>query len=141
MADHTNLMTLPQELQDQIVGNLEWPDTVYLKATCKHFSHLIPSLNMEQLLEAEKSVFCKHRDLYACRYCLRLRDGTEFADRMRENCRSRGDQEAAKRFCVDCGLNTPNGAVGYSFGAEISMGGVTKIICILQELEADGRRY
>lgn len=44
MADPTNLMSLAQELQEEIIGNLEWPDRVRLKVTCNHYNQLIPSL-------------------------------------------------------------------------------------------------
>lgn len=131
MADSNILISLPQELQEEIISNLEWPDRVCLKLTCKHYNQLIPSLDLNQLLEAEESAFSEQRDLYACRYCLRLRDGTDFANKMLKRTRGRGHQDAAKRFCVDCGLNAPEGATRYAPGAEISVGDVTKIICEL----------
>lgn len=43
--------------------------------------------------------------------------------------KGRGHKDAAKRFCVECGLNAPKGTTRYATGAEISMGGVMKIIC------------
>lgn len=129
MADPTNLLNLAQELQEEIISNLEWPDRVCLKLTCKHYNQLIPSLDLNQLLEAEKSAFSEQRDLYACRYCLRLRDGTEFADKMLKRTKGRGHGDAAMRFCVECGLNAPKGTTRYSPGTQIRIGGVTKVIC------------
>ncbi|KAL8848870.1 MAG: hypothetical protein Q9221_006095 [Calogaya cf. arnoldii] len=130
MEGPANVTSLPPELQDEIIGNLEWPDKVCLKMTCKHYDQFIPSLSLDQLLEAEKSVFSEQRDLYACQYCLRLRDYSDFADKMREKRKGRGHKDAAKRFCVECGLNAPEGTTRYSPGAEISMEGVVKIICV-----------
>ncbi|KAL8991633.1 MAG: hypothetical protein Q9169_007798 [Polycauliona sp. 2 TL-2023] len=130
MANPTNLMSLPRELQEEIVGNLELRDRVCLKVTCNYYNHIIPSLNLEQLLEAEKYVSCEQRDLFACRYCLRLRDGTEFTEKLLAKGKSRGHKDAAKRFCIDCGLNAPEGTTRYSPGAATSVMGVTKVICV-----------
>ncbi|KAL4786322.1 hypothetical protein BJX76DRAFT_321545 [Aspergillus varians] len=131
MASFFKLMSLPPELHIQLTTQLEFPDSISLKTTCAYFYHLIPALNHTELLNAETTEFAVSKDLYACRYCRRLRPGRYFADRMLCRGRGRRGRDARKRFCVECGL-APRGESGearYGRGAQLFMQGVYHVIC------------
>ncbi|KAL2869243.1 F-box domain protein [Aspergillus lucknowensis] len=125
------LLSLPPELHLLIISNLSFPDLTCLKVTCSYFYHLIPPMSHEELLEAECTAFAIDKDLYACRYCLRLRSGGRFADRMLRRRRGRRGRHAGRRFCVQCGLK-PRGDSGearYGPGAQVVMMGTAYVLC------------
>ncbi|OJJ62652.1 hypothetical protein ASPSYDRAFT_657383 [Aspergillus sydowii CBS 593.65] len=79
----------------------------------------------------ESTEFAVSRNLYACRYCRRLRPAKHFADRMLCRGRGRRGQDARRRFCIQCGL-APRGECGearYGRGAEIWIQGVLYVVC------------
>ncbi|KAF7588079.1 hypothetical protein BBP40_006178 [Aspergillus hancockii] len=102
-------MNLPPELHLLIANLLIFPDLIHLKLTCSYFSDIIPPLSHYELLQAELSDFALARDIYTCRYCLRLRPAAKFADRMLRRRRGRYGRDAEKRFCVECGLMPRSG--------------------------------
>jgi len=53
MSSTSCLLALPLELQEQIIGDLAFPDNIYLKLTCLHFHAIIKALTHEELLKAE----------------------------------------------------------------------------------------
>lgn len=125
------LMSLPPELHILVSSHLEFPDYINLKRSCVYFYNLIPSLSHAELLEAESTEFAVSRNLYACRYCRRLRPAKHFADRMLCRGRGRRGQDARRRFCIQCGL-APRGECGearYGRGAEIWIQGVLYVVC------------
>ncbi|OJK04591.1 hypothetical protein ASPACDRAFT_38152 [Aspergillus aculeatus ATCC 16872] len=100
---------LPPELHLEIATHL--PATPDLSrshfAQTNHYFHaLLPHPSHTELLAAELDPLAIANDLYACRYCLRLRRVTHFADRMVRRGRGRfgAERERAKRFCLDCGV-------------------------------------
>ncbi|KAL4872843.1 hypothetical protein BDV12DRAFT_161605 [Aspergillus spectabilis] len=128
----TTLLTLPPELHLLIITHLPFPSSVSLKLTCTYFHATIPPLTTSQLLKIEESTFAINQDLYACRYCRRLRPGYKFADRMKKKGRGRRGHDSEKRFCVECGLQ-PRGERGearYSRGAQVIIQGVFHVLCI-----------
>lgn len=130
MAAVSRLLNLPGELQDQVVDYLSFPDNVNLKNSCRHFHAAIPKLAHEQLLVAELTDLATEKDVYTCRYCLRLRSGPRFADTMLKAKKRRGGGEACKRFCVDCGIFPGPGITCYSRGDRITVRGEAFVICI-----------
>ncbi|KAL4915873.1 hypothetical protein BDW62DRAFT_203176 [Aspergillus aurantiobrunneus] len=125
------LTSLPPELHLLVSSYLAFPDYVNLKTTCSYFYKLIPTLTHAQLLDAETTDFAVARDLYACRYCRRLRPAGAFADRMLCQGRGRRGRNAKRRFCVNCGLQ-PRGEDGearYGRGAMIVIRGRLYGIC------------
>ncbi len=57
--------------------------------TCNYFHAIIKPLKHIQLLAAETTEFAIEKDVYACCYCLRLRLGFRFADKMLKKKRNR----------------------------------------------------
>ena len=133
----SHLLHLPGELQDEIITYLEFPHSIKLKMTCRHFNNLIPKLSHEQLLEAEQTICSGH---IACRFCLRLRPAFFFADMMHSKKRRVGGIEANKRFCLDCGLLHGAGITRYNRGARLSILTEPFVICIQCNPEADKYR-
>lgn len=130
-ASKSPLMELPTEIHLLIIRDLFFRDRISLRMTCIYFHEIIPPLNLEDLLEAETSDYAMMKDLYACRYCLRLLPTYEFADKMLRRRRSKHGPDAYKRFCVECGLEPRNGAARYGPGARITVQGAAHIICRL----------
>lgn len=134
MVPHpASLLGLPTELQDYVIQYLDFPDVIFLKMTCRRFNSLIRPLNHGELLKAEHSIYSTDRRIYACRDCLRLRPASKFADNMLAAIRIKGRFlyfTAARRFCVECGVNPRNGATArYSPGSHIVVQGVHYVIC------------
>ncbi|RHZ54436.1 hypothetical protein CDV55_104793 [Aspergillus turcosus] len=129
----TTLLSLPPELHLLIGTYLRFPDIVYFRITCAYLYALLPPLTHSQLLLAETTDYALSRDIYACRYCLRLRPASRFADRMRRRRRGRYGRDADKRFCVECGLRPRAGTdeeARYGPGAQVRIDGVLYVICI-----------
>lgn len=125
------LVELPTEIHLLIIRDLFFRDKISLQMTCTYFHGIIPPLNLGDLLEAETSDYAMRKDLYACRYCLRLLPAYEFADKMLRRRRSKHGPDAHKRFCVGCGLKPRDGDARYGPGARITVQGTTHIICRL----------
>ncbi|KAK1139917.1 hypothetical protein N8T08_011078 [Aspergillus melleus] len=123
-------MSLPTEIHLLILNLLLFPEVIHLKLTCTYFHTLIPRLNHNALIDAENTDFAAIQDIFACRYCLRLRPRSEFADRMVHRRRGRYGRDAGKRFCVDCGLKPRVGQPRYGPGAQIVVRGVSYVICL-----------
>ncbi|KAL3452227.1 hypothetical protein BJX65DRAFT_175545 [Aspergillus insuetus] len=125
-----SLLTLPPELHFLILTHLPFPSRTHLSLTCTYFHTLIPPMTHTELLAAESTEFAVSRDLYACRYCLRLRHSWEFGDRMLHKRRGRRGKAAGRRFCVECGLcSRGDGEARYGPGAMVVRGGVVYVVC------------
>ncbi|PYI23770.1 hypothetical protein BO99DRAFT_428584 [Aspergillus violaceofuscus CBS 115571] len=103
------LANLPPELHLLIATHLPQPPDLsraHLAQTNHYFHTLLPRPTHADLLAAELDPLAIAHDLYACRYCLRLRRATHFADRMVRRGRGRfgAARERAKRFCLACGV-------------------------------------
>ncbi|KAF9883380.1 hypothetical protein FE257_003547 [Aspergillus nanangensis] len=134
------ILALPPELHLLIAASLIFPDLLRLKHTCRYFNQLIPPLTHAQLIQAENTDYAITTGIYACRYCLRLRPASQFADRMMRRRRGRFGRDACKRFCVDCGMQPRNGEARYGPGAQLGIRGVSLVICIAcRELKVCGR--
>lgn len=126
-----HFLDLPPELHALINKSLHVCDLLQLRLTCAYFYALLPPPSHEQLLQAESTDWARHRDLYACRYCLRLRSACHFADRMLRRRRNRMGRDSAKRFCIECGLRPrQQGTARYGPGAQITVQGAFFVVCI-----------
>lgn len=130
LIDEPSFLRLPPELHLYIASFLTFPDNVHLKLTCTYLNDLIPSLTHVELLEAECTSYAASYDLWSCRYCLRLRPESKFADRMLRRGRGRLGRDAGKRFCVDCGIQPRSGEARYGPGAQIMVQGGLYVICL-----------
>ncbi|KAL3467921.1 hypothetical protein BJX64DRAFT_282808 [Aspergillus heterothallicus] len=125
------LLTLPPELHLLLLTHLTFPEKSHLKLTCHYFHTLIAPMTHDELLTAENTQFATERDLYACRYCLRLRHRDKFADRMLRRARGRRGRDARKRFCVQCGLKPREGGEArYGAGARVVLRGQVYVLCM-----------
>lgn len=127
-----HFLSLPPELHALITEFLPVESLLQLRLTSAYFHHLIPRLSHDQLLQAESTDWARHRDLYACRYCLRLRPVGCFANRMLRRRRSRAGRDSGKRFCVECGLRPRQGTgtARYGPGAQITIQGAYFVLCL-----------
>lgn len=125
-----SLLELPTEIHLLVIDRLFFRDKINLKLACAYFHDLIPRLSHGELLAAETSDYALKRDLYACRYCLRLLPASRFADRMLRKRRGKYGGDADRRFCVDCGLKPRDGAARYGPGAQVTMAGDFYVICM-----------
>ncbi|KAK4103190.1 hypothetical protein N658DRAFT_392608, partial [Parathielavia hyrcaniae] len=123
------LLALPGELHNKILQQLGPMHRLLLRATCRYFRTIIPPLNLYELLAAEASRIGMERKLYACSFCHRLRPATCFDDSMKEWARGKGARDSIKRFCLDCGVRSPPGRVGYGRGDHIRIKGALFVIC------------
>lgn len=103
MEPEPSLVTLPVELQMEIIQYLGFPDIICLRMTCRRFSSLIPPLSHGELLKAEISAFGFENNLYSCSQCLRLRAEAKFSDKMVKYRKGKFGRDKGKRFCFDCG--------------------------------------
>lgn len=124
------MMKLPVELHMAIIDNLTFPDNITLQMTSRYFWKTIKPLSHIELLQAETSYHSRVRDLFACQKCLRLRYGTEYADKMTKGKRSAGGHGAGIRFCIDCGINPKYGQPCYCRGSHIVVEGQICVRCI-----------
>ncbi|KAL2840185.1 hypothetical protein BJY01DRAFT_21331 [Aspergillus pseudoustus] len=123
-------LTLPPELHLLIASDLSFPERAHLRLTCRYLHTLIAPMKHTELLAAENTDFAVARDLYACRYCLRLRHRDQFGDRMLRRRRGRRGRDAGRRFCVQCGLlPREGGEARYGPGAKVTLKGVAYVLC------------
>lgn len=125
-----HLLNLPPELLILIAEFLPIHDVLNLRFTCAYLYDQIPRPSHTQLLQAESTEWARHKDIYTCRYCLRLRPAREFADRMLRRRRSRSGADSDKRFCIECGLKSREGTARYGPGAQVAIQGRVFVICL-----------
>lgn len=125
------LLRLPPEIHLIILRFVFFRDRIHLKQTCQYFNDLIPPLSHAELLAAETSDYAQDRDLYTCRYCLRLLPASMFAHKMLQSRRAKHGRDVDRRFCVECGLKPRDGTARYGPGAQITMQGTVYVICLL----------
>lgn len=122
--------TLPPELHILIADFLPVCDVLVLRLTCGYLHNLVPRASHGLLLLAESTDWARHRDVYTCRYCLRLRPAYRFADRMLRRRRCRAGHDSNKRFCIECGLRPREGTARYGAGAQITIQGAFFVLCL-----------
>ena len=118
----TDLMTLPTELHEIIIGYLDFPSTAYLKCANHYFNDLVKDIDY---FEAEKSDYAKLNDLWACKECNSLLPSYLFSDKSKRENRSKTGSKASKRFCVLCGVAKNY----YAPGNQIFHNGTLFLIC------------
>lgn len=133
----SRLLSLPLELQKDIIESLDIPSKLCLRLTNHHLQSLIPCATHPDLLVAEQTPWARRRGLYACMDCRRLRSSRCFADAMKKGPKGLNGKEPHKRFCVDCGLKPKWGTTRYSPGAEIEVEGKKHVWCKACELYKD----
>lgn len=127
----TPFLELPPELHLLIAEDLFFIDKLHLQSTCTSLYNIIPPPTHDELLEAEGSAYATKRNLYTCRYCVRLLPACKFADRMLRKRRNRHGPDAGKRFCIECGLKPrEDGPARYGPGALVSIQGTLHVICL-----------
>jgi hypothetical protein len=125
----SRLLSLPLELQEDIIGCLDVPSKLCLRLVSLYFKSLIPRSPHSDLLVAEKTAWGIRRGLYTCMDCTRLRPSHFFADAMKKGSKGRNGKEPQKRFCIDCGLKPKWGTTRYSPGTEIEVEGRRRVWC------------
>ncbi|KAJ5925339.1 hypothetical protein N7454_007978 [Penicillium verhagenii] len=125
-----HFLNLPPELLLLINEFLPIHDVLKLRLTCGYLFDQIPPPSHNQLLQAETTEWARHQDIYACRYCLRLRPANKFADRMLRRRRGRSGADSDKRFCLECGLKPREGMARYGPGAQVAIQGQLFVICL-----------
>lgn len=123
----TELMTLPMEIHEIIIGYLNFPSTAHLKHTNHYFDNLVKDID---IYEAEKSDYAEHHGLWACGECKFLLSFSRFSDKSKRGPRCKTGRKAAQRFCVPCGVKKrPDGSSLYRPGHRIVIGGAFHLIC------------
>ncbi|KAK7917820.1 hypothetical protein PG985_011428 [Apiospora marii] len=139
-----NLLELPGELQDSILlQHCDGVDRLFLRRTCRRLREIItPPLALDIAI-VERGDLLMHvpRTMYVCFLCAKLQHRSRFADDMVEGARAICGQDAATRFCLDCGLfqkytrfDTYRGQMEtvtrYGLGQIITIGGSRYIVCL-----------
>lgn len=104
---------LPVELQLEVFKHLDCPSSILLARTNHHFQELVKPPEF-QVMQLGREVclpvlHCLERDpenwdRFACSQCFRLRPSSEFEKKQTSKKRRKAGNEAAKRFCMNCGL-------------------------------------
>jgi hypothetical protein len=80
-----HILRLPAELH-LTIGEVLAEDTsacpLHLRQTNRYFASLIPAPTSSDLFALEEQSWAKDKRLYACKFCVRLRKATHFADYM-----------------------------------------------------------
>jgi hypothetical protein len=138
-----HILRLPAELH-LTIGEVLAEDTsacpLHLRQTNRYFASLIPAPTSSDLFALEEQSWAKDKRLYACKFCVRLRKATHFADYMLR--RSKWSATPEGRFCLDCGFAhlgkyVPGKSFGrYSPGTQIDVDGKMWIWCkVCEELK------
>ena len=104
MAHSNTLISLPEEIQLDIIYYLDFPDDTCLRMTCKRFYQLTKPLTLthDKLLEFENSDFATTKDFYPCFSCRRLRKKSKFLEPMVTRKMRRQGRDAHRRYCLEC---------------------------------------
>jgi hypothetical protein len=130
------LLRLPAELHLNIVSELQESGeygafaTLNLRLLNRYFYSLIDKPSHETLLSIEKTPWVIGRLVYTCRYCIRLRCITKFADAMLKGKTGPNGGQPEKRFCADCGFAAVTSETRYSAGTMATVDGERWIWCV-----------
>lgn len=91
-------LPLPTEIHLKISTFLAMPHRLHLRHTNHYLFTTIPLLSHPERLEAEANLCYDIEDMFACKYCHRLRPRCKLAGNMT---RKKG-LLAGERFCIDC---------------------------------------
>lgn len=131
------IFRLATELHLNIVAYLIDPDeggtyaARYLRLTNRHFYNIVEKATHDDILGVEQTIWAIERRLYACKFCIRLRHASKFADAMLKGKTGRNGTQRFKRFCADCGFAPPQGQIRYSRGSEAIVNGERWVWCRL----------
>ena len=125
-APRASLLGLPVELQDPIIDELDFPDTLNLRNSCQHLHTIVP-WSHQRMLEMETTQFFTERNLFTCRSCMSFLPASKFADNMTRGPRRKHGMKADRRFCYDCGVSKPG---HYSPGSIITIRRLPFIHCL-----------
>ncbi|OCL11347.1 hypothetical protein AOQ84DRAFT_191929 [Glonium stellatum] len=108
-APPPSLLTLPTELQLEIISYLAFPGSFHLGQTCMYFHALIPTPDLPALLIAEQFDGARELNIFVCPVCMRLRGPGKFADNFRKGPWGRDGNKRQLRFCIECSTRPPEG--------------------------------
>ena len=137
------LMRLPAELHLKIMTELGQVDYLgmYTFRLCnKYFYNTISAPEHHQLLILEDLPFSLEHSLYTCRYCLRLRHASQFADKMLRGKTGRDGGDTGKRFCADCGFDTSK-PQRYMRGTQLKINGELWLRCFHCDRVKKGSKF
>jgi hypothetical protein len=130
------LLRLPAELHLDIVSELEESDpegavaTLNLRLSNRYFYNLVDKPSHDTLLYVEKTSWAVSRSLYTCKFCVRLRPASTFAETMLKGKTGPNGLWAKKRFCADCGFAAVQRETRYSAGTMVTVNGERWIWCV-----------
>lgn len=101
-----SLLSIPQELQLEIISYLPYLDQAVLKMTCKHFNEIVqfrPKDRETHLVEIETTNWANKKDLYFCSWCSKLHPASRFVGYIMDPGEKllRGGPQALDRSCVE----------------------------------------
>ncbi|KAL4966474.1 uncharacterized protein BDV14DRAFT_198929 [Aspergillus stella-maris] len=99
MAAAKTLLDLPLDIHLIVQDFPDLASIYVLRETCTYFRRAFEPLQLEQLLEIEKTHFGIWKHLFACRECLRLLPEHSFDDKMFKKTKSKEGKWAERRFC------------------------------------------
>ncbi|KAG4026907.1 hypothetical protein MFRU_035g00590 [Monilinia fructicola] len=121
-----NITELPTEVHFQIIRNMPYLDRMSLKGTSHQFRDVVSGFHIhKELLAVELGDHARAMDLLACKFCVRLRSKSKFADAMRTGKTGRNGLQRYRRFCLDCGIQNKV----YALGSLISVDATMCLIC------------
>ncbi|WZH40770.1 F-box domain-containing protein [Fusarium acuminatum] len=123
-----SLSTLPNEIQNAIINQLDSFDKLILHTTSRHFRTMV-AITVNDLLAAERASVSRGKDLLGCYDCLCLKRAECFADNTRRGKTGRWGGKPTSRFCIDCGLHPPSGTTRYNRANRIVIGGEGFVRC------------
>ena len=123
------LLDLPTHLQVEVARHLQIQEKMALRLTNRHFSTVVPSISLNDLLTAEVKGNYLGEARLACSYCVRLRNKGAFDDDMKSRDYTRGGRKSNSRFCMECGMSPPAGKQGYVHGAAVHSHGSKDYFC------------
>jgi hypothetical protein len=130
------LLRLPAELHLDIVSELEESDpegvvaTLNLRLSNRYFYNLVDKPSHGTLLYIEKMRWAVSRSLYTCKFCVRLRHTSTFAEAMLKGKTGPNGLQPERRFCADCGFAAVQGETRYSAGTMATVNGERWIWCV-----------
>ncbi|SPJ70275.1 uncharacterized protein FTOL_00003 [Fusarium torulosum] len=128
LSSPQSLSTLPNEIQNAIINQLDSFDKLILRTTSRHFRTMV-AITVNDVLAAERASVSLGKDLLGCYDCLCLKRAECFADNTRRGKTGRWGSKPTSRFCIDCGLHPPSGTTRYNRANRIVIGGEGFVTC------------
>ncbi|KAH6960189.1 hypothetical protein DER45DRAFT_627269 [Fusarium avenaceum] len=122
LSSPQSLSTLPNEIQNAIINQLDSFDKLNLRTTSRHFC-IIVAITVNDVLAAERASLSRGIDLLGCYDCLCFKRAECFADNTRRGKTGRWGNKPTSRFYIDCRLHPISGTARYKRGNRIVIGG------------------